>query len=189
VTPRTLASFAGNTLVLANVRVISDAEKLSLKKYADSGRTLVITGEDATGLANGQNITRFLKCPGAEYFRKLQKDFASASPDEQGEFLNSLKPTQKIHVTAAASIATSMAKVDGRPHIYFANFTGLRGGENPLPTPQNGVRITIEGNSKGRGFFLPFLGQVSPLDGVVDGGEVTFSLPPIEKGAVFWWEP
>ena len=189
VTPRTLASFEGNTLVLPNVRVVSAAEKFSLKNYADTGRTLVITGEDATGLANGQNITRFGKCPGAEYFRKLQKDFASASPDEQGEFLNSLKPRQKIHVTAATSIATSMANVDGRPHIYLANFRGLRGGENPVQTPQNGVRIAIEGTSKGHGFFLPFLGQVSPLDGVVDGGEVTFSLPPIEKGAVFWWEP
>src|SRR5215469_5797940 len=184
VTRRTLASFVGNTLVLPNVRVLSEAEKSSLRKYADSGRTLVITGEDATGLANGQNLTRFRQCPGREYFRRLQKDFASASPDEQGEFLNSLKPMQKIHVTAATSIATSMANVDGRPHIYFANFTGLRGGENPVQTPQNGVRIAIEATTKGHGFFLPFLGQVSPLDGVLVGGEVTFSLPPIEKGAV-----
>ena len=189
VTPRTLGSFKGNTLVFPNVRIVSDAEKLALKKYADTGRSLVITGEDAAGLTNVRNITRFGKCPGAEYFRRLEKDFGSASPDEQGDFLNSLKPTQKIHITAAISVATSMANVDGRPHVYFANFTGLRGGENPVQTAQNGVQVAIEGTTKGHGFFLPFLGQVSPLDGVVDGREVSFSLPPIEKGAVFWWEP
>jgi hypothetical protein len=73
--------------------------------------------------------------------------------------------------------------------VFFANFTGLRGGVNPVQTPQNGTRISVDGASKGHGFFLPFLGQVQPVDGVVEHGELTFSLPPIQKGAVFWWEP
>ena len=96
---------------------------------------------------------------------------------------------QTIHVLAPPSVATSIASVDGKPHIYFANFAGLRGGENPVQTPQNGVRIKVEATNKAHGFFLPFLGQVSPLDGVVDGDSVTFDLPPIQKGAVFWWTP
>jgi hypothetical protein len=189
VTPRTLAEFEGSTLVVPNARVVSDDEKSLLQKYADSGRALVITGEDATQVGDRQNVVRFRKCPGANYFAKLQKDFASASPDEEREFLDSLKATQKIQVLASPSIATSIASVDGKPHIYFANFAGLRGGENPVQTPQNGVQVRLEGTNKGRGFFLAFLGQVSPVDGVIDHGEVTFSLPPIEKGAVFWWEP
>jgi hypothetical protein len=100
-----------------------------------------------------------------------------------------MKPSQKIHVLASPSVATSIASVDGKPHIYFANFAGLRGGENPVQTPQSGVQVRLQGTNNGHGFFLPFLGQVSPVDGVVDHGEVTFTLPPIEKGAVFWWEP
>jgi hypothetical protein len=189
VTPRTLAGFEGSTLVVPNARVVSDAEKSLLQKYADSGRALVITGEDAAHVGDRQNIVRFRKCPGADYFAKLQKDFASATPDEEREFLDSLKPSQKIHVLASPSVATSIASVDGRPHVYFANFAGLRGGENPVQTPQSGVQVRLQGTNKEHGFFLPFLGQVSPVDGVVDHGEVTFSLPPIEKGAVFWWEP
>jgi hypothetical protein len=189
VTPRTLANFQGNTLVFPNVRMIADAEKSALRKYANSGRILVITGEDATNLANGQNIARFNKCPGAEYYAQLQLDFAAASPANERKFLNSLKPMQKIHVLAAPSVATSMANVDGTPHIFLANFAGLRGGENPVQKPQEGVQVAIEGTRKGRGFFLPFLGQLAPLDGVVADGEVTFTLPAIEKGAVFWWEP
>jgi hypothetical protein len=188
VTPRTLAEFKGSTLVVPNARVVSDDEKSLLQKYANSGRTLIITGEDATQVGDRQNIVPFKKCPGADYFTKLQKDFAAATPDEEREFLDSLKPSLKIHVLASPSVATSIASVDGSPHIYFANFTGLRGGENPVQTPQSGVQVRLEGTNKGHGFFLPFLGQVSPVEGVVGHGEITFSLPPIEKGAVFWWE-
>jgi len=189
VTPRTLTEFEGSTLILPNARILSNDEKAWLKKYADSGRTLVITGDDATQVGNSQNVSRFRKCPGAEYFSSLQKDFASANTDSEKQFLEALKPSQKIHVLAPATIATSISKIDGSPHIFFANFTGLRGGENPVQTPQSGVRVRLEGTNEGHGSFLPFLGQVSPVNGVVDHGEVTFSLPPIEKGAVFWWEP
>src|SRR5579864_7149585 len=149
VTPRTLAEFGGTTLVLPTVRILSDDEKASLKKYADSGRTLVITGEDATQVGNAQNVSRFSKCPGAEYFHSLQKDFASANTDSEKQFLEALKPSQKIHVLAPATIATSISKIDGSPHIFFANFTGLRGGENPVQTPQSGVRVRLEGTNEG----------------------------------------
>ena len=189
VTPRTLATFAGKTLVLPNARMISEEEKSLLRQYADSGRTLVITGEDATELGERQNVVRFRNCPGAEYFAELQKDFDSVSPDDENKFFDSLKPAQKIHVMAGPSVATSIASVDGKPHIYLANFTGLKGGVNPVQTAQNGVQVEVEGTDKGHGFFLPFLGQVLPVNGAVDHDAVRFSLPPIEKGAVFWWEP
>jgi len=188
VTPRTLAAFQGRTLVIPNAREVSDGEKSLLRKYAESGGTLVITGEDATQMGEGPNIVRFSKCPGAEYLSKLQNDFDSANPDDEKQFLDSLKPAQKIHITAGSSVATSIASVDGKPHIFFANFTGLRSKVNAVQTPQTGVQVTVEGISKGHGFFLPFLGQVSTLEGVVADGKVTFSLPSIQKGAVFWWE-
>jgi hypothetical protein len=188
VTPRSLAAFAGNTLVIPNAKVMSDEEKSLLRKYAESGKTLVITGQDATGLGDATNIVRFSNSPGAEYYHKLQSDFASGNPDEEKEFLNSLKPAQKIQVRAGTSVAASIAEVNGKPHIFFANFTGLRGGVNPVQTAQTGVQVVVEGTDKAHGFFLPFLGQVSTLDGAVDQGNVTFTLPTIEKGAVFWWE-
>jgi hypothetical protein len=188
VTPRTLSAFEGSTLVLPNVRVVSDDEKSWLRRYAESGRTLIITGEDATGVRDGRNVIRFSRCPGAEYFAKLEKDFAAANPDAEKEFFAALRPAPKIHILAAPSVATSIAKVDGKPHIFFANFTGLRGGENPVPVAQTTVQVKIEGDSNKRGFFLLFLGQVSPVNGAVNHGEVTFNLPQVEKGGVFWWE-
>jgi hypothetical protein len=78
--------------------------------------------------------------------------------------------------------------VEGNPHVFFANFAGLRGRENPVQASQSGVQVTISGATQGRGFFLPFLGDVQSLDGTVGAGGITYNLPPIEKGAVFWYE-
>jgi hypothetical protein len=57
---------------------------------------------------------------------------------------------------------------------------------NPVQTPQKNVRVEIAGTSATRGYFLPFLGEVSKVEGVAGNGKVTFTLPEIEKGAVFW---
>lgn len=189
VTPHTLASFQGSTLIIPDAHVMADDEKSLLRNYAESGKTLVITGQDATELSDRENVVRINNRPGAEYYAKLQQDFSAATPDDEKQFLDSLKPQQQIHVTAGTSVATSISSVDGNPHVYFANFTGLRGGANPVQTPQSGVQVTVRGANQGHGFFLPFLGQVSKVDAVPNGDAVTFNLPPIQKGAVFWWEP
>jgi len=188
VTPRTLAEFQGKTLVLPDVRVLNDEERTSLKKYVDSGRTLVITGEDALQLGDAQNIARFSKCPGVEYVAALSKDFAATTPDKEQAFLDKLQPSSSVRVSASPAIATSIAQVEGAPHVFFANFVGLRGGVNPVQTPQKNIRIEVTGTSKSQGYFLPFLGEVSKVDGVVGNDKVTFTLPAIEKGAVFWWD-
>lgn len=189
VTPRTLAAFAGPTLVLPDARVLDDNERSLLRKYADSGRTLVITGEDATELGPGANIVRFRQRLGAEYYAKLQQNFDSATPSDEKPFMDGLRAAQKIQVVAGTSVATSIANVDGKPHVFLANFTGLRGNANPVQIPQTGVQVRIKGASQGHGFFVPFLGQASRIEGVAEGGTLTFHLPPIQKGAVFWWEP
>ena len=189
VTPRTLAEFTGKTLVMPDARIVDDNERTLLRKYAESGRTLVITGDDATGLSEQQNIVHLKQDPGGDYYSKLEKNFDSATPDDEKQFLASVKPDQKIHIHAGTAVATSVSTVDGTPHVFFANFTGLIGGSNPVQTPQSGVKVSIDGASKGHGFFLPFLGKVTPLNGVVDSGALTFDLPPIQKGGVFWWEP
>jgi hypothetical protein len=155
----------------------------------DDGKTLLITGEDATQLGAAANITRFKKCPGKDYYAALEKDFAGSNPAQEREFLASLKPDSPIHVTAPSMLATSLAQVDGKLHVFFVNFAGLEGKVNPVQTAQTGVQVRLSGASKGKGFFLPFLGDVQPLQGSSDNGGVSYKLPPIQKGAVFWYEP
>ena len=189
VTPRNLAEFKGETLILPEVRILNDQEREWLRKFVEQRHNLVITGTDATQLGETANVTRFPRCPGSAYMSALEGDFEHARPDSQADFLKSLKNASEVEVAASPMVATSIALVEGKPHVFFANFAGLRGGVNPVQTPQTGVRVTIAGASKGKAFFLPFLGEVQELKAVQADGGMTFTLPEISKGAVFWYEP
>jgi hypothetical protein len=189
VTPRTLADFHGATLILPDVRVLSDGEKSSLQALASQGKRLVVTGTDATGIGSSQNVVRFPSCPGRIYNAALEKDFDHASPDSEGAFLDSLRGGDAVRITAGPQVATSISRMsDGRISIFFANFAGLRGGSNPVQTPQTGVQVSVTSKSEGKGFVLPFLGDAQAVNGTRHGDSMTFTLPPITKGAVFWYE-
>jgi hypothetical protein len=186
VTPRTLNAFHGPTLILPDVRILSDDEKSQLKKYLDAGNHLVVTGTDATQFAANPNITRFPDDPGKTYSAQLESDFADANPDSQKDFLAALGESP-ISVEASSQVATSIASVNGMPHVFLANFAGLQGHVNPIQTPQN-VKIIVPRELSGKAFFLPFLGDVQPVPGVTLAGGTAYSLPPISKGAIFWVE-
>jgi len=103
--------------------------------------------------------------------------------------LKALVGGDAVRVKAGREVATSIARTtDGHVNVYFANFTGLVGGKNPVQTPQTGVEVTLTSKSQGRGFFLPFLGEAQVVKGVQQGDSITFTLPAITKGAVFWYE-
>jgi len=190
VTPRSLQEFKGKTLVLPDVRALNESEQKWLKDFAGPGKRVVITGTDVTELGDSPNIVRLRQCPGQAYNAALEKDFESASPDSQGEFFAALEGGDAVRIQASAKIATSIARTsDGHINGFFANFAGLRGGVNPVQTPQSGVVISLRSNTDGKGFFLPFLGQVQELQGKRSGDSLTFELPTITKGAVFWYEP
>jgi hypothetical protein len=189
VTPRTLSEFRGHTLILPDVQIASEGEREWFRKYAGDRSFLVITGKDATELGAAKNVIRFDKCPGKDYYAALQKSVADSDPEREREFLVSLKSDARVSVVGSPMIATSIAQVDGKPHVFFANFAGLQGGVNPIQTPQTSVQVSVAGAHGGHGFFLPFLGDVQQLKGTVDPAGVSFTLPSIEKGAVFWYEP
>jgi hypothetical protein len=189
VTPRTLEAFGGQTLILPDVRMMNDGEKAWVRKYVDGGKMLLITGEDATQVGTAANVVRFSKCPGKDYYAALEKDVAGSNPDQEHEFLESLKAEPAVRVVGSSMMATSIARVEGKTHVFFANFAGLEGKVNPVQTPQTGVEVTVAGAHAGHGFFLPFMGEVQPVSGTAGDGGVSYRLPAIEKGAVFWIEP
>src|SRR4029077_14809506 len=189
VTPRSLADFKGETLILPDVRILHNQEKDWLRKFVEKGRTLAINGADATQLGEVPNVLRFPKNPGKEYMTAMESDFERAGPDSQVEFLKTLKNRSEVEVTASPMVATSIAAVEGKPHIFFANFAGLRSRENPMQTPQTGVRVRMAKAGKGKAFFLPFLGDAQEVSGVHEAdGRTSYALPAISKGAVFWYE-
>jgi hypothetical protein len=189
VTSRTLTEFQGKTLVLPNVRVLGQSEKDWLKGFAAAKR-LVVTGADSTELGDIPNVVRLRECPGKAYNAAIEKDFEHSSPETAREFFASLQGAGAVRIQASPQIATSIARTsDGHINCFFANFAGLRGGSNPIQTPQNGVEVTVQAKAEGKGFFLPFLGQVQGVKGERNGDSVRFTLPTITRGAVFWFEP
>ena len=189
VSPRTLAAFRGPVLVLPDVRELDNAERNLLRQYLSSGKKLVVTGTDATQLGNDQAMIRFPKCPGKEYSSDLKQDFATTSPGSQEEFLRSLSHDSYLDIEASPQVATSVAQVAGKTHIFFANFAGLIGGANPVQTPQKGVQVTVTTAPNGKAFFLPFLGETQEVHGKSEGDRTTYVLPELTRGAVFWYEP
>jgi hypothetical protein len=189
VTPRTLADFHGQTLVLPDVLVLDENEKKWLNGFVTKGNRLVITGADATGLAPSQNVIRLADSPGKAYSAALEKDFDNASPGSQPGFFSSLLGATAVQIKAGLHVATSIAQTsDGRINCFFANFDGLRGGSNPIQTPQKGALVLVKTKSDGKGFFLPFMGEVQEVMGTRQGDTVSFTLPEITRGAVFWYE-
>jgi hypothetical protein len=190
VTPRTLTTFHGRTLVLPDVRELSPEEESQLQAFIGAGGKLVITGTDATGIGDAASVVRFADDPGATYNALLEKDFEHASPDSEQTFLDSLQGSSAVKIKAGPHMATSIARTtDGHLNVFFANFDGLVGGSNPVQTPQSGVEVRVVSQSGGKGFFLPFLGDVRPVEGVRQGDSIAFKLPVITKGSVFWFEP
>jgi len=63
VTPRTLAEFSGDTLVLPDVREVGPDEQAGLMKLAASGKRIVITGQNASGPQASVNVAAFPDCP------------------------------------------------------------------------------------------------------------------------------
>lgn len=188
VTPRTLGEFRGTTLILPDVRVLNETESTLVRSYVTDGKTLVITGEDSLPGIAGENVFRFPKCPGKDYYTQLQAGINESSLDREHDFLESLRPSTAIRVIGSALMATSIAQVNGKTQVFFANFAGLQGGVNPVQTPQVGVHVMVSGSKQARGFFLPFLGEAEQLQGTATDTGVRYDLPAIEKGGVFWYE-
>jgi hypothetical protein len=186
VTPRTLSAFHGRVLVLPDTSQVSDEERAALKQLTSSGTRLVITGQNQTGLTPAPNVTLFPNCPCRHYEESLNANLEKSDPIQAKDFLAALGAPDDIEITAPSLVATSIATVDGQPHIFFANFSGLRGRVNAIPTPQKDVSIRLRTRAKVS--YLPFLGDALAISPAQEKDSFVYRLPPLERGAVVWLE-
>jgi hypothetical protein len=91
-----------------------------------------------------------------------------------------------VAVDAPPLVVSHIASVDGKPHIYFANFSGLVPHRNLIPSTVSSVRISVAADAKAKITFLPFLGEEQILSGKSSGDRLIFRLPPFDRGAVVW---
>jgi hypothetical protein len=186
VTPRTLAQYRGKTLVLPEVSVLSDTERQSIKGYADGGGHLIVLGVNPPGISDS-NVTSFADDPARAYFHALEHNFAEASQAPPQTLLNALATKSEIVLDGAPpTVAANFALLDGTPHVFLANFTGLVPSKVAVPVAINGIRVTIPAARGEALTFLPFLGEPQVLKGEKKGDTVEFALPALERGAVVW---
>ena len=187
VTPRTLATFKGRTLLLPDVRVLPPSESALMEKYAAGGGKLIVTGGVPERLAKVAQVQQIQESVGESYARALEQSFSETRPEREQEFLNRLESGSEVTVEASPQVATSIATVEGKPHVFLANFAGLKPHEVAIPEAQKGVTIRIARHVK-HAWVLPFMGEVVEVQGKSTKDSTTFILPDILRGAVFWYE-
>src|SRR6516165_7195087 len=186
VTPRTLAGFRGECLVLAKVTYLSEVEKGDLRRFVGRGGRLVILGSDRTGVAAQTHALELSADSTGSYFAALQRDFTRASGNLPGDFLEAARVQTQIALEAPATVAANFASVAGEPHIFLANFGGLLPGKVIAPARVSGIRVKIASPKDTKLTYLPFLGKPEFLTGVREGNNLEFVLPALERGAIVW---
>jgi len=187
VTPRTLSAFAGTTLVLPDVRVVSDEESAAVHSFQQKGGKLVLTGQPDAKLDGIAAAIRFPASPERGYLERASTHFDTVSPSEQSALLDAIQDHPEFEITAPRDVVAHAASIDGTSYIFFANFTGLRAGTQATPSSQSGIRITTPARLGAIMHVLPFMGRESIISGRTTDANIQFRLPPLERGAVVWF--
>lgn len=185
VTPRTLASFHGTTLILPDVRILSQPEIDELHHLAASCK-IISTGNIEPRVASFKELVQIGGDPGSTYLALAKKDFERASLEAESQFLNSLQEDSEFFIHASPDMVVYIATVQNQTHWFLANFSGLKQGAATVPVPQKNVILEAPLRGGTTLHFLPFLGTAASLTGVVSGDRVKFIIPEIDRGAVAW---
>ncbi len=187
VTPRTLSAFSGKTLVLPDVRVLSDTESSALHRFQQQGGKLLLTGHPDAKLDDITAAVRFPDSPERRYLATATADFDAADPASETKLLGAIEDHPEIEIAAPRDVVAHVATITGTTYIFFANFTGLQAGKVATPASQSGVRITLPDRPGTRMHVLPFLGKESVVKGSSSENKIQFELPPLLRGTVVWF--
>jgi hypothetical protein len=152
--------------------------------------------------ADGKGYAYLPKCPGRTYWQTLGKEFSQAAArgttSGQGfqalrrvfdtNVIGPLKVNLPVQVNASPFVTAQVARVDGKAHVFLANFKGLRPRQNATQTPDKNVEIVFPSDAGSRAFVLPFLGAAQNLPVERKGEQLRVVVPEIDKGAVVWVE-
>jgi hypothetical protein len=186
VTPRTLQSFHGTTLILPDVHLLDTAEESSMRRFYDAGGKLVLNGQSAKLLQNANLAVRFPDDPGSRYLIAAKSNLQHATANSESDFLKSLDDRFDISVKAPEDLIVHVAQVNQRPHFFFANFNGLQPGTVAAPVPVENVHILAPLALGTTLHLLPFMGTSTVIQGVPSEGKVDFTIPQIERGSIAW---
>ncbi len=143
------------------------------------------------------------QCPGKAYLKTLSEDFDTLAGAD-GHYQNTrfdrlreqfsrqltdvLKFTPQMDVLASPFVSSQIAAVDGKIHVFLANFKGLKSNVSAVQKPERNVRISFPAKPGARVYALPFLGKVEEIKGEWKNGRLVSVIPEIQKGTVVWCE-
>jgi hypothetical protein len=147
--------------------------------------------------------TRFIyapRCPGKAYYAEVEKhfnDYAVQGDYKAGSFeklrqrlsseilrLSNSEPA--VEIDASPFLSTQIAEVNGKIHVFMANFRGLKSNEVAQQVPERNVRIVFLARQNSKLYVLPFLGEIQELAGESSPGKITFTIPEVTRGMVVW---
>ena len=140
------------------------------------------------------------QCPGRAYYAEVEKqfngyavqgDYKAASFEKlrdglSSEILRLSNSERAVEIDASPFLSTQIAEVNGKIHVFMANFRGLESNEVAQQVPERNVRIVFLARQKSKLYVLPFLGEVRELNGEWSHGKMTFTIPEVSKGMVVW---
>jgi hypothetical protein len=140
------------------------------------------------------------ECPGKIYYAALEKDFnhSALHGDSQSlsfnrlreDFIKEISPAlisqPAVMIDASPFISTQIARVNGKVHVFLANFKGLKAKEVAEQAPEKDVRITFAAHGETKAYMLPLLGDIHELRCGAKNGSAACIIPEIRKGMVIW---
>jgi hypothetical protein len=167
---------------------------LAFLAIKDSGRTSAAVGKI--------KFVYLPNDPGRAYQRRLSEQFNQAAVKEtdsdhtfapfraafERDALAALDFAASVQVTASPFVTAQIARVDGKLHVYLANFKGLRARQSARQIPERDVGISFPARAGTRVFALPYLGQVQQLSVERKGERLQVVIPELDKGMVVWCE-
>ena len=145
-----------------------------------------MTGQSDAKLNDLSNAVRYPDAPERAYLKGAEADFNSPDSSWATDFLRSLHLSEKVEVTASRNLVAHVATIGTRQFIFLANFDGLKAGEVATPRTQHDIQITLQAPAGTQLHILPFLGVESMISGKQQAGQMRFTLPSVERGAIAW---
>jgi Glycosyl hydrolase-like 10 len=158
--------------------------------------------EQKSKSAAGSRFVYLPECPGRAYWQALSKEFSQAASrgatagqtfrslrqEFDANVIGTLQAGSSVEVMASPFVIGQTARVDGKIHVFLANFNGLQPRKEATQIPEQNVEIFFPQNAGNSAYALPFLGEVSKLPIERRGERLRVVVPTIDKGSVVWLE-
>jgi hypothetical protein len=168
---------------------------LNLLKITPSVKKVVSSGKQ-------KKFIYYPECPGKIYSGLTKKEFneaawsASYQKTEFYAFLGKFKNEliehfaieSDVQIDASPFVSSQTVLVEDKPHIFLANFSGLKSDEVVSQIPEKEIKVRFMGAATAHVYYLPFLGEKQKLNFQYADGQIICTLPTVGKGGVVWLE-